>query len=339
MFMSADIIVQGVMIGLFIASVVTWTVGLAKSLELIIANRRLREALRRISAEGSLLDALNRLEGSRGLARTMIETAVSEVRLSGSAPDPAGVKERVASHLTRIEAAASRAIARGTGVLATIGSTAPFVGLFGTVWGIMNSFIGISKAQTTNLAVVAPGIAEALLATAHRPCGGHSGRYHLQSVRALDLRLSGTGRRHLRARATLGLPRHGSGREPAARDQGSRVDPMAGRIDEGADELVESHEINVTPFIDVMLVLLIIFMVAAPLSTVDIHVDLPVSTAKPQPRPDKPLYLTIKSDLSLNIGNDSIPRAQLASAIEAATQADKASACSCAPTRPCRMAS
>src|SRR6478752_9323827 len=98
---------------------------------------------------------------------------------------------------------------------------------------------------------------------------------------------------------------------------------MAGRIDEGADELVESHEINVTPFIDVMLVLLIIFMVAAPLSTVDIHVDLPVSTAKPQPRPDKPLYLTIKSDLSLNIGNESIPRAQLASAIEAATQADK----------------
>ncbi len=98
---------------------------------------------------------------------------------------------------------------------------------------------------------------------------------------------------------------------------------MAGRIDEGADELVEAHEINVTPFIDVMLVLLIIFMVAAPLSTVDVHVDLPVSTARPQPRPDKPLYLTIKSDLSLNIGNESIARAQLAAAIETATQSDK----------------
>jgi biopolymer transport protein ExbB len=166
MFQSADVIVQGVMIGLFVASVVTWTVGLAKSLELIVASRRLRQALRRISGEGSLLGALNRLEGRGGLVRTMIETAAGEVRQSGTMPDPAGVKERVASHLQRIEAAAARGIARGTGVLATIGSTAPFVGLFGTVWGIMNSFIGISKAQTTNLAVVAPGIAEALLATA-----------------------------------------------------------------------------------------------------------------------------------------------------------------------------
>ncbi|WP_040848759.1 tonB-system energizer ExbB, partial [Nitrospirillum viridazoti] len=77
-----------------------------------------------------------------------------------------GVKERVILRLERLEAKARRAIVRGTGVLATIGATAPFVGLFGTVWGIMNSFIGISKTQTTSLAVVAPGIAEALLATA-----------------------------------------------------------------------------------------------------------------------------------------------------------------------------
>ena len=77
-----------------------------------------------------------------------------------------GLKERAASRLERIEAAAGRAMTRGTGILATIGATAPFVGLFGTVWGIMDAFIGISKAQTTNLAVVAPGIAEALLATA-----------------------------------------------------------------------------------------------------------------------------------------------------------------------------
>ena len=81
-------------------------------------------------------------------------------------PDPESLKERVSWLLERIEASASRRIGRGMGLLATIGATAPFVGLFGTVWGIMNSFIGISNAHTTNLAVVAPGIAEALLATA-----------------------------------------------------------------------------------------------------------------------------------------------------------------------------
>jgi biopolymer transport protein ExbD len=89
------------------------------------------------------------------------------------------------------------------------------------------------------------------------------------------------------------------------------------------DDGSELHEINVTPFIDVMLVLLIIFMVAAPLSTVDVAVDLPASTAKPQPRPDKPLFLTIKADLSLTIGNDPVPRQQLGHAIDAATQSDR----------------
>ena len=98
---------------------------------------------------------------------------------------------------------------------------------------------------------------------------------------------------------------------------------MAARIDNGEDDGVELHEINVTPFIDVMLVLLIIFMVAAPLSTVDVAVDLPVSTAKPQPRSDKPLFVTIKADLSLAIGNDPIPRGQLAQAIDAATETDR----------------
>ena len=98
---------------------------------------------------------------------------------------------------------------------------------------------------------------------------------------------------------------------------------MAARIDNGDEDGAELHEINVTPFIDVMLVLLIIFMVAAPLSTVDVAVDLPVSTAKPQPRPDKPLFLTIKADLSLAIGNAPIPPAQLVQAIDAATETDR----------------
>ncbi len=98
---------------------------------------------------------------------------------------------------------------------------------------------------------------------------------------------------------------------------------MAARVDETGDELVETHEINVTPFIDVMLVLLIIFMVAAPLSTVDVHVDLPVSTAKPQPKPDKPVYLTIKQDRTLTIGNESVPRTQFIARLGEAVQFDR----------------
>ena len=98
---------------------------------------------------------------------------------------------------------------------------------------------------------------------------------------------------------------------------------MASRLDSGEEDSAELHEINVTPFIDVMLVLLIIFMVAAPLSTVDVGVDLPVSTAKPQPRPDNPLFLTIKADLTLALGNDAIASGQLAQAMDAATRMDR----------------
>jgi biopolymer transport protein ExbB len=165
MFMSADVIVKGVIIGLAIASLVTWTVWLAKTFEIVLAKRRARRALAVLADASSLGDAL-RSKKLTGPAADFIRAAESELRLSVDALDKDGIKERIASRLERIEAAYGRRIARGTGVLATIGATAPFVGLFGTVWGIMNSFIGISKSHTTNLAVVAPGIAEALLATA-----------------------------------------------------------------------------------------------------------------------------------------------------------------------------
>ena len=89
------------------------------------------------------------------------------------------------------------------------------------------------------------------------------------------------------------------------------------------DELVESHEINVTPFIDVILVLLIIFMVAAPLSTVDVNVDLPASTATPSPRPDKPIFVTLKEDKTISLGEDTVSSAGLGAALDQVTAGDK----------------
>ena len=165
MFLHADEVVKAVMIGLAVASLITWTVALAKGLEVIAARRRLRKGLRVLTQARSLADAARQLHARHTVA-ALIETALAEVEASADAADKEGIKERVALRLSRVEAEAGRRMTRGTGALATIGATAPFVGLFGTVWGIMNSFIGISKAHTTNLAVVAPGIAEALLATA-----------------------------------------------------------------------------------------------------------------------------------------------------------------------------
>ncbi|MCB1374307.1 MAG: tonB-system energizer ExbB [Rhodobacteraceae bacterium] len=169
MFMAADRVVQAVLIGLALASLVTWTIWLAKSLEILAASTRLMRALPTLLAAGSLEQADSALTGRRGPLVAMLRAARHE---AASAPaevyrgEGGGFLARVSSHLARIEAQAVRRLNLGVGMLATIGATAPFVGLFGTVWGIMNSFIGISEAQTTNLAVVAPGIAEALLATA-----------------------------------------------------------------------------------------------------------------------------------------------------------------------------
>lgn len=162
MYLQADWVVKTVMIGLLLASLLSWTVFVAKSLELRKAEQAQRQLLSRLTAARGIAELTQQPD-----APEMVLVAAAELALSADAlHDPEGIKERLTSQLDRLEAAMGRTINSGTGILATIGSTAPFIGLFGTVWGIMNSFIGISKAQTTNLAVVAPGIAEALLATA-----------------------------------------------------------------------------------------------------------------------------------------------------------------------------
>jgi biopolymer transport protein ExbB len=166
MFMSADIIVKAVMTGLVFASVLTWTIWLAKTLELIGARRRLARAHEVLAAARTLAEAAQPAGAASPQVGRLIAAVEGELRRSPDRRDIEGIKERIAARFERVEAGVGRQMLRSTGILATIGATAPFVGLFGTVWGIMNSFIGISKLHTTNLAVVAPGIAEALLATA-----------------------------------------------------------------------------------------------------------------------------------------------------------------------------
>lgn len=165
MYKNADIVVKIVMIGLAIASIITWTIWIAKGFELMGAKRRLRGEIAQLKKSTTLKEASEVTNKEGTLAHTLVHDALEEMRLSANAREE-GIKERVSFRLERLVHASGRTMSSGTGVLATIGSTAPFVGLFGTVWGIMNSFIGIAKTQTTNLAVVAPGIAEALLATA-----------------------------------------------------------------------------------------------------------------------------------------------------------------------------
>ncbi|MEQ1712104.1 MAG: tonB-system energizer ExbB [Hyphomicrobium sp.] len=163
MFLAADIVVQSILVGLAVASVVTWTVWLAKSIELTLEKRRLRASIAATRDRRTIRDVDGRLTGPM---KSMVHSALAEIDVSSPETETQSIRDRITLRLGRIEVENARRIARGTGVLATIGATAPFIGLFGTVWGIMNSFVNIAKLQTTNLAVVAPGIAEALLATA-----------------------------------------------------------------------------------------------------------------------------------------------------------------------------
>ncbi|MFP2516203.1 MULTISPECIES: tol-pal system-associated acyl-CoA thioesterase [Buttiauxella] len=168
MYQHADIVVKIVMIGLILASVVTWAIFFSKSVELSSQKRRLKREQQQLANARSLDEASEMAEAfdARSLSTMLINEAQNELELSAGSEDNEGIKERTGFRLERRVAAAGRHMGRGNGFLATIGAISPFVGLFGTVWGIMNSFIGIAQSQTTNLAVVAPGIAEALLATA-----------------------------------------------------------------------------------------------------------------------------------------------------------------------------
>ncbi|AOM41204.1 tonB-system energizer ExbB [Xenorhabdus hominickii] len=168
MYQNADAVVKTVMVGLVIASVITWALFFSKGVELLTARRRLRKEQQAL-ADATNLDMAAKIAADfskQSISRLMLSEAQSERALSAESTDKAGTKERTAFRMERTVAAISRHMGRGNGYLATIGAISPFIGLFGTVWGIMNSFIGIAHSQTTNLAVVAPGIAEALLATA-----------------------------------------------------------------------------------------------------------------------------------------------------------------------------
>lgn len=168
MYAQADWVVKSVMWALILASVATITIGLYKGWEILVRRRRIAVSIDLLAAAPGL-DAAKELP-DRAI-RTMVQAALQELEryphIRRQRPMTAeGIKERVSALIQRIGAGRQRQLSRGASILGSIGASAPFIGLFGTVWGIMNSFIGIAKAQTTNLAVVAPGIAEALLATA-----------------------------------------------------------------------------------------------------------------------------------------------------------------------------
>ena len=168
MYHHADIVVKVVMIGLILASVVTWAIFFGKGAEILASKRRLKREQLLVAEARSLDQASDIANGfdAKSLTSRLINEAQNELELSAGSEDNEGIKERTGFRLERRVAAVGRHMGRGNGFLATIGAISPFVGLFGTVWGIMNSFIGIAKTQTTNRAVVATGIAEALLATA-----------------------------------------------------------------------------------------------------------------------------------------------------------------------------
>ncbi|MBJ3814174.1 tol-pal system-associated acyl-CoA thioesterase [Shimwellia pseudoproteus] len=168
MYHHADLVVKAVMIGLILASVITWAIFFSKGAEFIKQKRRLKQEQQQLSEARSFDQAREMAQqfDAHSFSRQLVEEVHNELELSSGSEDNEGIKDRSSFRLERKVAGVARYLGRSNGYLATIGAISPFVGLFGTVWGIMNSFISIAHSQTTNLSVVAPGIAEALLATA-----------------------------------------------------------------------------------------------------------------------------------------------------------------------------
>ena len=168
MFLAADQVVKSVLIGLLLAALATWVVLLVKGASLLQARRAAAQAVTVLKTATSLPDAAVKAEGAgaASLAQQLLAEVQQELSLSHASAPAESLRERAGFRQEQFIAQQVRAMTQGIGLLASIGAVAPFVGLFGTVWGIMNSFIGIAVSQSTNLATVAPGIAVALLATA-----------------------------------------------------------------------------------------------------------------------------------------------------------------------------
>ena len=317
LFLDADIVVQLVMAGLLLASVWVWMIIVSFSLRMA----KLRSRTIEYENEFWQADSFDRFTSERGAkdvpAARVAQAAVGEYRRStkGAVRDPEALRGRIATAMDSQIALEADDIAERLNFLATVGSVAPFVGLFGTVWGIMNSFFQIGAQESSSLAVVAPGISEALFRHRDRPVRGYSRSNRLQplqpsgrSVRSALAAFRRQAERHLQPATGNALMAMGlaSTRGGGRRGRGSRRQPMS--------------EINVTPFVDVMLVLLIIFMVTAPLLTAGVPIDLPDSRAAQLPSDRQQVTISIDEagyvyidDAAVELGGlpqalESIPR-------------------------------
>ena len=317
LFIRADIVVKLVMIGLIVASVMSWSIIIEK----IMTYRRVRQQAEEFEAlfwSGETLQNIYRqlASGEASPSVRVFNAAMREwVRHDGNRR-----KTEAGAIIPSIERALTNAVAREMEALesrllflATVGAVAPFVGLFGTVWGIMNSFQAIAMSRDTNLAVVAPGIAEALFATglgllaaipavvAYNACAASVQRFASRLDHFADDFINLMARQNTRK---VKAKRFGFFLTPAKRARRRRhYQPMA--------------EINVTPMVDVMLVLLIVFMVAAPLLTVGVPVNLPKTGAQALRGDDEPLAISINAQGQIFLQDTQIQKTMLVPRLKA----------------------